>query len=478
MIVFANGRERKNREILDIFVFSLLTLLLPLFTIGKIIKEGTGENPYRFDGFLPTNSVLFFPLVVLFVLLAVFFIFRRTPYLEKTRKRNVVLLLFVAFVISRLFGILLFPEGLTEFTFTSKIYKMTATVSYDFLPLTRTVTFFQDFCLGFYFFLLFGYTDTLGRKFSILANIILVCLILIAFLTFAYAMVKQRDIVTNNFYALIGKEGYQVLNLESFTGHKNTYGFLMTLACFACFLFFAKKPNPLLPLIVLFCFFNTLLCGSRTATYLCFSGIVAYCFLYPFLGFKTNKISAGCFIVVDVAVLAFVTYSLTRPETHPIRVYFDNLLRKLTDLDTVNARINHWETGLAMMNEGFFQLFGYGRYPFLSLYRDFQIAIHAEINVVTSHNGYLQTYIEFGVMGALCSALLVLYMIYMILRLFTKNQKVAFAHLLVTVLTLVHCYVEPRFFLLDEGSNILLLFACLLPLMREYHDQVLVKKGC
>ncbi len=480
MIVFENGRERKNREILDCFVFAVLTLMLPLFSIGKFIESENPDLPFGIDPFQPTNLPIIIPIVVVFLLLAFFFIWRRTPYLERTKKRNFVLILFAIFFFSCLSGTLLFPKGETDFTFTSDIYGMTATVSYDYPMTVRIISLIEDFCFGFYFVLLFGYTDTLGKKFTILVDIALFCLIVIAFLAFAYSMVMERDIVINNFYALLEKEGYSMRALESFTGHKNTYGFLMTLSCFACFIFFARKPNPVLPLVVLFCFFNTLLCGSRTAIYLCSAGIIAYCILFPFIAFRTNRISSFFFIAIDVALLAFLVYAFTRPEGHPIHVFFDGFLENMTDLVTINMRMEHWETALAMMNNGFFQLFGYGKFPFLNLYHQFEIAIGGEYSVVTSHNGFLQPYLEFGLIGAVCTLLLTLYIAYMVLRLLIgqKNQKIAFSHLLVSVLTLIHCYIEPRFFLMNEGSNILLMFACLFPLMREYRDSILKPRHC
>ena len=84
---------------------------------------------------------------------------------------------------------------------------------------------------------------------------------------------------------------------------------------------------------------------------------------------------------------------------------------------------------------------------------------------------------HFGLVGLVIAAIFVLYCFYMTFRLFAgKNKLLAFTYLFIYVLLLVHCALEPRFFLTDEGSSLLLLMIITYPTMRTYHDDILMKK--
>lgn len=474
MTVFSHGREHRNREIIDTIVFTILFLLLPIWSLGRIPTDLTLET-FQIDFSQSLNTAVLIPAVILFIVLSVFFIWRRTPYLRKTTKRNTILLLFVAFFLSRVVSIFGFPYGDASFTFTSELYHATATVSYEFTLASRFSSLAQDFCFGFFFVILFGYSDTLGKKLSYLTFIALGCLIVIPFLCFAYSLIYQKDILINNWNALLGAEGYFPKPLESFTGNKNTYGFLLTLGCLACFIFFAKKPNPILPVIVLFFFVNTLICGSRTASSLCFAGTVCFSVGYPLLTFRKHRLTAVCFLIALAAFACFLAYIFTAQKDNPFRIWLDSFIHDMLNFTTITMRMEHWDTAMTMMLDPWYQLFGFGRLPFYNLYRDYQVIIGAESWVITSHNGFLETFMHYGLVGLVLSGVLLLYLLYIIVRLFVKKQfGLSFTYLLVFVLLGIHSYLEPRFVFLDEASNILLILVFVLPCLRDYRDKVLV----
>lgn len=474
MTVFFDEQEQSSRDSLDLFVFSLLSLFLPLFSIGSISFGQGGFAGFLIDRSQPLNFEIAIPLSIVFILLSLFLIYRRSPLIEKRKKLHIVYFLFAIFIVSRFFGIFLYPYENPSFTFSSEIYGSSATVEYVFSIRDRFLSLLQDCCFGIYFLLVFGYFQTFGKKASTAANVFLCGLVVLALAAFIYTCLSQPEVLSNNIQAALGKEGHYLKPLTSFTGHKNSYGFLLTLGCFSSLILFAKKPNPITPLLAVLFMLNCFLCLSRTATHLCFCALVLVLYLYPFFGFKTHSVYATICFVLAVLFSLVLAYIFTREEGSPLHRYITDLIRDMSDMGTVDSRKKHWDTAFTMMNSGFYQLFGYGRIPFYNLYRDYQIAIHAEMGVITSHNGLIEIFMHFGFIGVFLSVIVVLFLFYTILRQLPKSDLgLTLIYFFVFVLLLVHFYFEPRFFTLDEGSTILLLGAFVFPCLRDYQDHVL-----
>lgn len=483
MTVFDTLRGRRNKDVLDILSFLLLTLFFPVLLLGRFsLEEGKPGNFFlniSNDLSFSLNLSLAIPILIVFFLLASLLWIRRFPKERHGMRFYVTLFLLLVFVTSRIVGTFAFPYGETTFAYASAHYDKVAFVSYLYPLQDRIVSFLTDFAIGIYFAIVVNLLPTLGKKWTFFLDFVLGVLVAIAFSAVLYSMIVEKELYFLNCRILLGIEEGPTWGLLSFTPNKNVYGFLLMIGTFASLMLFVKKANPITPLLAFFFTANCLLASSRTPLAICVLVLVLSTLFYPIFAFKRHKVYATisllCFL--GFALFLLVSYFFI-DDSNPVAQFIDQILEHFLQFSTIRGRNTLCQAALEMLVSPFYWILGYGRIPFHNLFHSYLVAIGGEQETVTSHNGLADIQMHYGLVGVILSIVFLLFLFYLAFRQFKGIQKEKGAFSLILLIGfLVHFYFEPRFFILDEASTVFLLLSFVFPMMDDEEKDIRSEEG-
>ena len=173
---------------------------------------------------------------------------------------------------------------------------------------------------------------------------------------------------------------------------------------------------------------------SLTGILITLVSIFVYFLIETILSFK-KKLSVGMvklatlLIVYSGLVILFAACQSFYIER--LSPFFRFLYQEMStaDFNNYSNRLKIWETTLYASNQNIFTLlFGYG-------FRTSEYITGGLLNVddhrISSHNGYLQLLMNFGVVGLAIFAIFVVYYFYCLIRLFKKHSRFALVNLVV-----------------------------------------------
>ena len=468
-------RGRKNRDILDIALFLLLTLFLPLFLLGRFsLGEGEGNFFLNISNDLgrSLNPSLAIPLLLLFFLFALLLWVRRFPKERHRLRFTVTLSLLAVFVVSRIVGIFAIPYGDTAYTFFSTHYQQIVTLSYEYPISDRIVSFLVDLAFGSYFVIALNLLPTFGKKWTYFLDCVLLVLIAIALAGFIDVMIFEREDFLHNLLTLWRKEE-GIVDIISFTPNKNVYGFLLMIGTFSSLVLFVKKANPVTPLLAIFFTFNCVVISSRTPAAIGTIVLLLFSFFYPFFAFRRHKVYSILSFALALCFLVTLATGFLLDPDNPLAVFIQTIYDRFLNQSTVHSRDILRILALEMLNTPFFLVLGYGRIPFHNLFHSLLVAVGGEAQTVTSHNGLADVVMHDGIVGLLLSLLFLLFLIYVACRQFRGLEKEKGVLSLVLIVGyLLYFLFEPRFFTLDEASTVFLLLSFVFPLLDDEQKDV------
>ena len=475
-------RGRENRDVLDILFFLLLTLFFPVLLLGRfsLVEEGEGNFFLNISNDLGRSLNLFLaiPILILFFLLASLLWIRRFPKERHGMRFYVTIFLLLVFVISRFIGIFAFPYGQASFLYSSAHYNKIAQVSYLYPMEDRFVSFLTDVALGSYFAISVNLLPTFGKKWTYFLDFVLFVLIAIALSAVLYSLITEREVYFHNCRILLELEEGPPFSLFSFTTNKNVYAFLLMIGVFASLALFVKKANPASPLLTLFFTVNCLIASSRTHFAICGFVLLLFSFFYPLFAFKRHKVYSSLFFscVLIFVLFLLISYFFLKDNNFAEKM-IDNIVDFFLQFSTVHARSLLFQSSMEMITSPFLAILGYGRIPFHNLFQSYMTAIGGEMTI-TSHNGYGDLEMHYGLVGIILSLVFLVYLIYLSARLLKglKKEKGVLSLILICAF-LIYFAFEPRFFTLDEASTVFLLLSFVFPMMDDEEKDLRTLEG-
>ena len=469
-------RMRKRNDILDFFLLIIITLLLPLATIGKFVPDdGTHTDVNYKDGYLIGSfyhfvnqvpdtlfAVLIFSLIGIFLIL--YYIFR---YRHTGRKPGKILLtVTLIYLCLRLVGAFLFPYGPLDFHFISPLGNDTPyTISYSgFTTSGRIIQFVSEFLSVFYVFELLTFLPTYSRYSYPLFRILVGICILIPTLLLFYSWIFEGNLWLENIRFFI--EGGQYQDILSLTTNKNVFGYFLLIGCFSFLtLFFYRHHFIYMILAFLYCAFTLIILSKTTLLIGMFSILVALVF-YPILFFsKRRKNSIISLVFLSIICVLFILLVL--------KYGFRKLLDAVLDPgSTLSMRINHVKVALSMFKNQspLLFIFGYGRFPFTAVYIPYQYIIPYEV-LWTSHNCYIESIMHTGIFGLVY----LLFQDFLFLNRVRKTfrfHKESFVYFITLLSISLYSIFEPRIFFMNTGFEIILAyFLIIFPACIDYGNK-------
>lgn len=453
------NKRRVFNNILNIILFLLITICIPLFTLGKFsFKEsneidGVVSNIYSFSYYADVTPSLYvvIPLVSVYLLFSVLLLVR----LRKEIKINIFyVILFLLFVGVRCYSIFTFYNGSQTFNYIEPFNESSISITYSGFSLTdRIITFIYNFCFASYFLLIATFKPLIKNN-KYFFHILFILIELVVLSMIIYSFIYEFDKVKNNFFALFSPDPNCKfdMSITSYTTYRNVFGFFLMFGyLFASFDFLHKENFFSLFLMVIFYLFSLILC-SRTPLLLMTVASGLFLLLYPIFNFIKHKGYSILFIVTLICIILFFVITLYG--------FNDTFLNKylffIKNYMTVNARKDLGKVALTMMNNIYVFLCGYSKYPFISIFSQYNLLTPIDHNVLTtSHNSFYDVFIQYGVLGASILAIVLLVMlIRLIVVLFKEKKTINIAYIIAMGLLAVYSYLEPRFIFLEEGTCI------------------------
>lgn len=467
-------KKIKRNDILDFFLLIVITLLVPLLTIGRIVLDDGTHNDikdysdgYSFGKFYqyvnqePNTwvSVLLFSVIGCLLLLYYILRFRHTG----KKASRIFLLITVFYLCLRLVGTFLFPYGPIDFHFISPLGNDTPyTISYSGFSIgARIKQFISELLSIFYVFELFVFLPTYSRyTYSWFRILIYICIVIPIFLL-VYSWIKEGNLWIENIRFFLKGGEYQ--NILSLTTHKNVFGYFLLIGCFSFLTLFFKKHHFIFIILAFFFCGMTLIVLSKTTFLIGMIAIFLSLLFYPIFFFSKKKKNSIfslilLFLFCIVAILAISKYG------------FRKIIDKVLDPgSTLSMRINHIKIAISMFrNQSVLLLiFGYGRFPFTSIHLPYQHIIPYEA-LWTSHNSYIESVMHTGIIGLVYLLVLDFIFLFRIGKTghFHKESVIYF----ITFFSIsIYSALEPRILFLNTGFEILLAyFLIVFPLFVDY----------
>ena len=453
-------RKRKKDDILDFFFLILISLLVPLATIGKIVPEDGSREPIEnyIDGYAfgkyyqyvnrePDTWVAIVLFSLIGVLLILYYIQR---YRHTGRKPSrIFLTITIIYLLLRVFGTFLFPYGPLDFHYISPLGNDTPyTISYSGFTLSaRFKQLFSEVISVFYVFELFTFLPTYSRHSFFWFRILVSLGFLIPTFLLLYSWIKEGNLWIGNLKSLI--HGGKFNNISSLTTHKNVFGYFLLIGCLTFLTIYFKKHHFVFAILALFYCGCTLVILSKTTFLIGIFAVLSSLIIYPILFFRKRK--ANSILSLSLLLLFIIAGVLL---VH--RFGFQKLIDKVFDPgSTFSMRINHIKVALSMFrNQSWFYLvFGYGRLPFTSIYLPYQHIIPYEA-LWTSHNCYIEALMHTGIIGLVYLLLLDFYFLKKTHHLCRKNKQAAIYFITFLFLS-IYGALEPRMMFLNTGFEIL-----------------------
>jgi hypothetical protein len=481
-----------KQSILNLILFILLSTLMPMFTLGyfNLSKDATADGSltffYEFGKYYPGIAPALYisiPLSLLYIVLATIFYQRMKKEVED-RKRALSIIFFI-FVIIRAISIFSFPYGEIDYTYISPFNSQEILVHYEGYSIQSRITnLLYDSCFYSYFVLFFYSIKAIAKKNRFIFHLIYIAIELVVISMIVYSLIKEMDLYIFNFKKIFIDpldSPSPLQSIASFVNHRNAYGFFLMIGSIYSLAEFFEKENILSFILCAIYYFLCLLIFSKTPFLLLTGTYLLMFILYPIFHYKRNPGWSTLFVILLVAIVSFVLISYLFYKESVYDRFIKPLIEHLTHWSTMSSRRDITQSCLSMMNNPFYILFGYSKYPFMTIFRDYNKVLPIDHTVdYSTHNSFGDIFMYFGLVGLLFAALFFGYLIRKLwVMLFKKKDYSAIRYLVLIVVILVYSYSEPRFILLEEGSAIIFSMMLSFPyvLRRESRNKEILLKN-
>lgn len=475
-LIRSSYRERKpdKESVINFILFCLLTLIEPIFTLGKFQFSPSDSaemiflpNLHYYPGLPPSLLFsLFFFLVFLF--LSSLLLFRLKG---KTEKSRFVFFLYLFILILRLVSIFGFPYGENTYQFPDIVCpEIIKEIPYSgFSLLERFSTLLNDFCFYSYFYVFYLSIKEVVKKNKCLFYSLFLLIDLFALSLIFYSLLFEKENLLFNIKAFL-HGGRWFATILSYTTNKNVLGFFLFIASLFNIACFIRKPSISLLLLNLLYLIYLILIASKTPLMICiFIYIIGFGILYPIFNYREHKGYSLFFSLCFLGLVCFVLLSYFCFKETIFDCHILPLLKGFTYWGTMNARKILNYVGLSMANNNPFTFFfGYNKYPFISLFKSLSSTYDSEFVDpairYSSHNSYIDIFLQNGILGLFCCLLVIaLYCRKWFVIQCREHNKNAMSVILGSAALFIYSYSEPRFLFLQEGTCLFFILLVVTP---------------
>lgn len=465
-----------GKTILDFLLFLFISLMTPIFTLGKFDFSNTDVRPGNLPDFF--SFAKYYPGIApdIWFVLALGTVYLLMVFLLLYRMRKEVKILslptyvFLAFMVIRIFQVFLLPYGEQAYQYVVPIDGHAVDITYPgFMISERFITLIDDFCFYSYLAVLFIVIKNLGKKGRFLFRLLYLVMELLVFSMAVYSILFESDMLIHNFKFFFCHNGETwLLEPKSYTTGRNVFGFFLFFGGIFSLADFIEKPKVVSFLLYLVYTLLAFLISSKTPFVLLFLMGAVSLFMFPILYFRKNKGWSILFLFCAFSMVGFIFI----PKWFFPDFYHENiefLFQYFTAMGTMYARKDLSMAGLSMIDLKHFFL-GYSRYPFMNIFQQYVYANpYLDQRVTfTCHNSICDLFLYYGVFGLLFMAVFFgLLLSHLYSDMIGRKKKIHFFYLLIWTAVLFYSYSEPRFLLLEEGTSVFFAILLTFPYVRK-----------
>lgn len=467
-----------GKTVCDFCLFLFISLLTPIFTLGKFdfsnsdIRPGNIPDFFSFAKYYPGISPsLSFTLAlgVIYLGLVFLLLYRMRREIKVFSLPTYILL---AFMVVRIFQVFMQPYGEQIYQYVVPVDGHVVDITYSgFTVSERFVTLIDDLCFYSYLSVLFLVIKSLGKKGKFLFRLLYVLIELVVLSMVIYSVLFESDMLINNFKFFFFHQNGNVtwlLDLKAYTTGRNVFGFFLLFGGIFSLADFIEKPK-MIPFLLYLCYtLLSFLISSKTPFILLFLMGAVTLLMFPILYFRRNKFWSSLFVILAVSMIGFLLISkFVFPKFYHDNIEF--LFHHFTAMATMYARKDLSMAGLSMIDTKHFFL-GYSKYPFINIFQQYVYANpYLDQRVTyTCHNSFYDLLLYYGIFGLVFMAV---FFGFLFSRLYSdmlaKKQKINFFYLLIWIALLFYSYSEPRFLLLEEGTSVFFAILLTFPYVRQ-----------
>jgi O-antigen ligase len=471
-----NKNHSKNKhltdEVIDILLFLVLGVLTAVFTISGLPQITVFPISYPFKHL--TYDKLYSLLLLLCTLIYTFlyFIFIERRY-KKTGKRisKWLIAFLIAISCSRAISNFSFPYGEINWNILSPFDSINYTLNYSgYSILHRFIAFITEVAFISYFLLPFTFIKSFeSKKIYGLIKVGLWFLVILGLVMNICSWFMESKEILFNIKIILGKEHDNFHPIQSFTTHKNYYGFFLWMSALASLILYMEKPSH--AFLYLLFILNDLVVLTIVRSRIPF-GLVVLVILFMLIHmafvnrklYKANHIFALC--VLALAAFTFLVFLIFFRDTSlfsKIRALFTSF----SDTGTITSRKELHLRAICLLIKPFYWIFGIGKEPYYQLFHLAGETFGMEV-VDFSHNAYLDQILCYGIFGLGLLCVLFGVLIYQCFYLIRKKNYKGFGYLFILISYGIYAIGESRLLFGIEGNEYFFILALLYPLIYEY----------
>lgn len=320
---------------------------------------------------------------------------------------------------------------------------------------------------GFIFIFLYILMFCVGRNrvSSLVLNWFSIAIVIFSFIGIIYSLVTEFSDYISFF-----KDGVSI-DIHSFYSNKNTYGYSLLIGLLSCYVLSHKKSRIILNIIIYILFFFILL--SRCSTVILISLITVPCFiLFDIVRICKKKFALGLsyLIIFLLGVLTiFILFFVGGNQEKGFLNHFYELIKSTVnekDYDSLTGRDYVWKYTFELIkNNDLTLFFGYGHGIANIVFKAKSLSYSGgSFYVVSSHNGFLDVMLNYGLVGLFFYCVLLLYFLYVMVRLTIKKQfKTVFIYFMCFMSIIAESITETNSFMKCNISGVIATILFLLP---------------
>ncbi len=464
------SQTKKDR--IDHIIFICLTCALALVCLKGFEFDGERANAwfgivYSFDRAMPL--VVAIPVIILFLGLCVLFIIRRKVQFH--RKELIITSIFIVIAVYRILTYLIFPTGEIVFQFLDPYTSSEITLTYsDYLTIDKVIECLSEVCFLFYFYVALAFFTDIKNDDGLITEIVYHLFALVAVVMTFYSLIFETDGLINNFYDLIGVPGYNFVDVTSFTSHRNVFGFFITLAVISEIVVFFRRANIVSLILMFYLTIFSIFIHSRTTICICLLLCFLTAVLFSIFNFQKHKVISGIFIGLFSCAVVFVIVFFAAFRDSEIVTILISQIESFFNFQTLFYRGSHIYTSFALlMSNPWFFWFGFGRVPYTSIYHQYLVTIDYEVEIVTSHCGFIEPFLYQGVIMGVLQLFGYIAILGYIIYMFTQKRTDRACGFIVAFFGLsLHSTFESRGLFIFDSTSVLYMLVLLLPVLEEY----------
>lgn len=458
--------KEKNITSKSLVELLFLSLFICAFVICNSFISYFLESPVQFDQ-AHMQPIEFYPFFTISIVSFLVVLFLDPPDL-KDKKLLVFISIALFWMATEIIRVVtISSDPFTVYTIQNPFKPgATTSVTYGFAASDKAMDIADELlycCVIYSLFFLFPKFNLRKAISSSLLWLFIAIAILLTLFTFRKEEVWKYSAIFNA--VLNGKNALPPVS--SFVMNKNAYAFILWIGMMASMVLLEDDKCPLLQWAIII-YLNVMMLFSICKTLFVIQAIfmpiyLLYRLIVLIKKHKTkNFIALICFIVLLLGTL-LLTFLFKGGN---IIQTLKKLLGQNHNGITMEFRHRHWVIAMALMDSPFRILFGWSMNGGENLALAFQHVLFPTDIVRTTHNGLLDIYLRYGLLGALAIFGLIGYLTtYVVKTIKTKGFDMAFLFMMLFALTFVYSLNESKFLFYRDIPSTMYLAVLVIPIL-------------